>query len=63
MPGSEKEVCHKVGKHLYNKDSIPQSKFWNEFNDYKTQQQQHSSSSVTQLKMTLPGRIVQMVRT
>jgi len=63
MPGSEKEVCDKVGKHLYNEDSIPQSKFWNEFNDYKTRQQQHSSSSVTQLKMTLPGRIVQMVRT
>lgn len=63
MPGSEKEVCDKVGKHLYKEDGIPHSKFWNEFNDYKTRQRENPSSSVAQLKMTLPGRIVQMVRT
>ncbi|KAL3793242.1 hypothetical protein HJC23_000784 [Cyclotella cryptica] len=63
MPGSEKEVCDKVGKHLHKEDHIPQSKFWNEFNDYKARQQEHTSSSVSPFKMTLPGRIVQMVRT
>ena len=69
-PGSEKEVFDIVSEQLYDENSIPHSKFWSDFGSYKAKQQQTMSnrriserSSMMYDNMTLPGQIVQMVRT
>jgi hypothetical protein len=59
-----------VNEQLYSEDSIPESAFWNEFGSYKAKQQHTMSgrrssdnSAVAYDNMTLPGQIVQVVRT
>jgi hypothetical protein len=68
-PGTEKEVSQVINTQLYNDDVIPESKFWNDFQRYKTKQKETMSSrrasngSGMYDGMTLPGQVVHMVRT
>lgn len=58
-----------IDSQLYKEDLVPDSKFWRDFEAYKTQQRKTMSDRNTNSArkmydtMALPGRIIQMVRT
>mmetsp|Transcript_15200 Transcript_15200/g.29639 ORF Transcript_15200/g.29639 Transcript_15200/m.29639 type:complete len:999 (+) Transcript_15200:251-3247(+) len=64
MHMNEDSLVDLPAKQLYEKENIPKSKFWTDFQNYKERQHQRMlRNNKRNCKMTIPGQIVHMVRT
>lgn len=63
-PWNEESLRDIPEKMLHNKDDIPSSKFYTDFEKFKEKQTERKEERARQnISMTLPGRILHMVRT
>lgn len=63
-PLNEESLLNLPGKLLYAKGDVPESQFSTEFSEFKARQSQRQEErDRADIKMTVPGRILHMVRT
>ena len=64
LPWKEKTLEDLPERLLYNKDDVPESRFLTEFEEFKTKQTSRANENeFAHVKMTLPGRILHLLRT
>ena len=62
-PWKEQKLLHLPEKLLHDSDDIPSSQFYTEFEEMKMRQSTRRQERDLKVNMTVPGRILQMVRT